>query len=329
MQGAPIVTIFGGSGFVGRYIAQRMARAGWRVRVAVRRPNDALFVKPYGTVGQVEPVQANVRDEASTSAAIEGADAVVNCAAILGELGKQRFDSVIVEGAARVARLSVHHGVKSLVHISALGANSESESEYVRAKATAEASVLNEFPGATILRPSIVFGNEDKFFNRFAKMATLSPIIPSIGANTRFQPVFVGDVAKAAEVAILKGRGGIFELAGPDAETFRELMQRMLKVIRRKKVIVAVPFFVGKIMGSVFGLIQFLSGGLIPNTVITRDQVASLQYDNVATGEVSGLRDLGIEPTSMDVVLDSYLYSYRPQGQYTALTEAAGDMRDA
>jgi uncharacterized protein YbjT (DUF2867 family) len=193
-----LVTIFGGSGFVGRYIARRMAKEGWRVRVAVRRPNEALFVRPYGTPGQVEPVACNIRDDASVRAVIRGADAVVNCVGILNRSGKNTFDAVQAEGAGRIARITASEGVGQMVHISAIGADAQSDSAYSRTKAEGEAAVLAAFPGAVILRPSIIFGTEDGFFNRFAAMSRMGPILPVVGANTRFQPVYVDDVAQAA-----------------------------------------------------------------------------------------------------------------------------------
>ena len=224
-----LVTIFGGSGFVGRYVAERMAKKGWRVRVAVRRPNEALFVRQYGAVGQVEPVLCNIRDDASVLAAAAGADAVVNCVGILSEVGKNKFQEVQAFGSARVARVSSEQGVMNFVQISAIGANEDSSSNYARTKALGEASVLKYFPEATILRPSIIFGAEDQFFNRFAQMATLSPFLPLVGANTKFQPIYIGDVAVAVEKALLDSSVcGVYELGGPNVETFSELMKRML-----------------------------------------------------------------------------------------------------
>ena len=197
-----LVTIFGGSGFVGRYIARRLAKEGWRVRVAVRRPNEAMFVRPYGVVGQVEPILANIRDDASVRAAIQGADAVVNCVGILAEQGKNQFDTVQAEGAGRVARIAAEEGIGRFVHVSAIGADAESDSDYARTKALGEAAVLEHMPGAVILRPSIIFGPEDGFFNRFAAMARFGPILPVVGAGTRFQPVYVDDVAHAAVLGV-------------------------------------------------------------------------------------------------------------------------------
>ena len=196
-----LVTIYGGSGFVGRYIARRMAKEGWRVRVAVRRPNEALFVKPYGSVGQVEPILCNIRDDASVAQAMSGADAVVNCVGILNQVGKNKFDAVQHEGAERIARLAAAAGIETMVHLSAIGADAEADSDYARTKALGEEGVLAHMPNALILRPSVIFGPEDDFFNRFADQARFGPILPIAGADTKFQPVYVDDVANAAEVA--------------------------------------------------------------------------------------------------------------------------------
>jgi uncharacterized protein YbjT (DUF2867 family) len=231
-----LVTIFGGSGFVGRYIARRMAKEGWRVRVAVRRPNEALFVKPYGTPGQVEPLACNIRDDASVRAMIRGADAVVNCVGILNRSGKNTFDTVQTEGAGRIARIAASEGVGNFVHISAIGADAASDSDYARTKAEGEAAVAAAFPTAVILRPSIIFGTEDGFFNRFAGMSRMGPVLPVVGANTKFQPVHVDDVAQAAVKGILgQAAPGVYELGGPEVDTFRGLMGRMLKVVQRRR----------------------------------------------------------------------------------------------
>jgi len=226
-----LVTIYGGSGFIGRYIARRMAKAGWRVRVAVRRPNEAIFVRPYGVVGQVEPVFCNIRDDASVRAVMQGADAVVNCVGVLNEVGRNRFDAVQAEGAARVARIAAELGVDRLVQLSAIGADPDAASAYARSKAAGEAAVRLAFPQAVILRPSVVFGAEDQFFNRFAAMTRLGPFLPVVGAGTRFQPVYVDDVAQAAVKAVLgEAAPGVYELGGPDVHSFRALMQKMLQV---------------------------------------------------------------------------------------------------
>lgn len=325
---APIVTIFGGSGFVGRYVAQRMARAGWRVRVAVRRPNEALFVRTYGVVGQVEPIQANIRDEASTRRAIEGAQAVVNCVGILGQIGKQTFDAVQDEGAGRIARIAAAEGVERLVHVSAIGADAGSQSLYARSKAAGEAAVTAAFPAAVVLRPSIVFGPDDHFFNRFGRMATLAPVLPLVGAGTKFQPVYVDDVAAAAEAAITgRAEPGVYELGGPEVATFRELMQTLLGVIRRKRAIVALPTALAEAQAGLFDFVQRASFGLIPNELLTRDQVVLLGSDNVVAPGARGFEALGITPAPMEAVLDGYLYVYRPGGQYAAIKESATQLR--
>ncbi|MEM8978084.1 MAG: complex I NDUFA9 subunit family protein [Pseudomonadota bacterium] len=322
-----LVTIYGGSGFVGRYIARRMAKAGWRVRVAVRRPNEAIFVKPYGVVGQVEPVLCNIRDDESVRIVLQGADAVVNCVGILAEQGKNKFDAVQAEGAARVARISAEAGITNMVHMSAIGADVQAQSDYARTKAEGEASVLEHQPNAVILRPSIVFGPEDDFFNRFASMARLGPVLPVVGANTRFQPVYVDDVAAAAELALTgKAAPGVYELGGPEVATFKELMEAMLRVIQRRKLIVNIPFFAASLMGGAFGVLKFLSAGLIQGP-ITTDQVKNLKNDNVVSKGAKGLADLGIDPMSMESVLPEYLWRFRPSGQYAEIKNSAKNLK--
>ncbi len=323
-----LVTIYGGSGFVGRYIARRMAKEGWRVRVAVRNPNEAIFVKPYGTVGQVEPVLCNVRDDASVAAAMTGAQAVVSCVGILAEAGKNSFDAVQSEAPARIARIAATQGVERMVHVSAIGASETSESAYARTKAQGEAGVLEHMPGAVILRPSIVFGQEDQFFNRFAGMARLGPFLPVVGAGTRFQPVYVDDVAKAAVKGILgTAPAGTYELGGPDIASFRELMVMMLEIIRRKRVVLNVPFFAARIMAFGFDMMQAATFGLLRNGMLTRDQVKNLAHDNVVSDDAKGFAELGIEPTAMDTVLSDYLWRFRPSGQYAAIKESARNLK--
>jgi uncharacterized protein YbjT (DUF2867 family) len=323
-----LVTIYGGSGFVGRYIARRMAKSGWRVRVAVRRPNEAMFVKPYGAVGQVEPVFCNIRDDASVSSVMQGADAVVNCVGILAPSGKNKFDAVQHEGAERIARLAAAAGIDKMVQISAIGADANSSSDYARTKALGEEGVLQHMPNAIILRPSIVFGNEDEFFNRFAAMSRMGPILPVVGAGTKFQPVYVDDVAIAAEMAVTgKAPAGIYELGGPQVASFRELMTLMLGVIRRRKLVLNIPFFAANLMGLGFDMLQTLSLGLIPNKMITRDQVKNLRNDNVVAIDAKGFADLGIEPTAMEAILPDYLWRFRSSGQYDAIKESAQNLK--
>ena len=322
-----LVTIFGGSGFVGRYIARRMAKEGWRVRVAVRNTNEAMFVRPYGVVGQVEPVFCNIRDDASVAAVTEGADAVVNCVGVLDEVGKNTFSAVQAEGAERIARVAAAHGVAQMAHISAIGANAEANSEYSRTKAAGEAGVLKHMPGAMILRPSIVFGPEDQFFNRFAGMTRLGPVLPVIGADTRFQPVYVDDVAAAAVQGVLgQAEGGVYELGGPDTHTFRELMQLMLGVVRRRRLILNTPFWMARVMAFGFGVVRTLSLGLIKGPV-TKDQVINLAVDNVVTDGAQGFETLGLRPVAMEAVLPDYLWRFRPSGQYDAIKESAKNLK--
>jgi len=325
-----LVTIYGGSGFIGRYIARRMAKEGWRVRVAVRRPNDAHFVRTYGVTGQVEPVLCNIRDDASVRAVMLGADAVINCVGILNRSGKNTFDAVQAEGPARLARIASDLGVAHLVHISAIGADPNSDSLYARTKAMGETAVLAAFPSAVILRPSVLFGDEDQFFNRFAGMTRFGPILPVVGANTRFQPVYVDDVAQAAMLgATGQAAPGVYELGGPDVATFRALMHQMLAVIHRRRLVMNIPFAVARIMAGAFDLVQYVTGGLIENGVVTRDQVRNLARDNVVAPGAKGFAELGITPTSIASVLPEYLWRYRPSGQYAAIKDSAKNLKKA
>lgn len=322
-----LVTIYGGSGFVGRYIARRMAKEGWRVRVAVRRPNEAIFVKPYGVVGQVEPVLCNVRDDGSVAAVMQGADAVVNCVGILAPDGKNTFDAVQADGAARIARIAAEQGVHRMVHVSAIGADADSDSDYARTKALGEAAVQDHMPHAVILRPSIVFGQEDQFFNRFAAMSRMGPVLPVVGADTLFQPVYVDDVAQAAVVGILDDTTqGVYELGGPDVSSFRDLMSVMLSVIRRRRLVLNIPFPFARMMALGFDVAHFASFGLIP-AQITRDQVRNLAKDNVVQDGAQGLADLGIAPKSLSAILPDYLWRFRPSGQYSDIKESARNLQ--
>ncbi|MEL6576576.1 MAG: complex I NDUFA9 subunit family protein [Pseudomonadota bacterium] len=313
---APTAAIIGGSGFVGRYIAQALAKRGWRVKVGCRRPNEAMFVRPYGVVGQVEPIQCNVRDDASVAAFVAGADAVIYSVGVLYNSGKNTFEAVQAEGPARAAKAAKAAGVPRFVLISAIGAESESESVYARTKAEGEEAVLAEYPDAVILRPSIVFGPEDQFFNRFAGMARLSPVIPVVGGSSRFQPVWVQDVAEAAAKATGgEAAPGTYELGGPGVYTFKELIQLMLKVIRRKRGIIDIPIPVGRLQGKVMGL--------LPDPPLTEDQVLLLKNDNVVAEDAQGFAALGIEPEALEGIIESYLVRFRPKGQYTDMIEAA------
>lgn len=325
-----LVTIYGGSGFVGRYVARRMAKAGWRVRVAVRRPNEALFVRPYGVVGQVEPIFCNIRDDASVHQALQGADAVVNCVGTFDKGGKNNFDAVQDEGATRIARLAAEEGVSQMVHISAIGADIEADSAYATSKGNGEAGVLKHMPNAVILRPSVIFGPEDGFFNRFGGMARMGPVLPIAGGNTLFQPVYVDDVAHAAALGAMgQAAGGIYELGGPDVESFRTLMNRMLGVIHRRRLVLNMPNLIAKIIAFGFDMLQAVSLGLFKNTMLTRDQLITLKHDNVVSDSAKGFADLGIQPTTMEAVLPDYLWRFRPSGQYDAIKDSARNLRNS
>ncbi len=322
---AKLVTIFGGAGFVGRYIARRMAKDGWRVRVAVRRPNEALHVKPYGVVGQVEPIFANIRDDASVRAAISGADAVVNCVGTFDAKGPNNFDAVMHEGAGRIARIASELGATQFVHISAIGADPEGNSLYARAKGKGEAAILAAFPGAVILRPSVIFGPEDQFFNRFAGMP--GPVLPVAGGHTKFQPVYVDDVARAACLGIEgEAEAGIYELGGPDVESFADLMHVMLGIIRRRKLVLNLPFWAARAIAFFGGIGQAMSLGAIKSP-ITSDQVESLRSDNVVSEGAMGFSELGLQPQAMEAILPDYLWRFRPSGQYNDIKALAENLR--
>lgn len=307
-----LVTVFGGSGFIGRYVVQCLAGAGWQVRVAVRRPDEALFLKTSGEIGQVTPVAANIRDDHSVAAAVAGADAVVNMVGILFQSGKQRFDAIQAKGAARVAAAAKAAGATRFIQISAIGADPASASAYAKSKAEGEQAVKSAFPGATILRPSIVFGPEDHFFNRFARMAMLSPALPLIGGGvTKFQPVYVADIAAAIERALDDDgtMGKTYELGGPRSYTFRTLMEMMLKEIGRRRLLVPLPFALASLQAA------FLQ--LLPMPPLTVDQVRLLKRDNVVSANALGFKDLGLTPTALETILPTYLDQYRPHGYYT------------
>ncbi len=320
-----IVSVIGGSGFIGRHVVAALASAGWRVRVICRRPDLALFLQPLGAPGQIGFVQANVRDAASVKRAVEGSQAVLNLVGILAERGQQTFEAVHVKGAQAAAEAAKAAGVAHFIHVSALGADRDSPAAYARSKAAGEEAVRRAFPDAVILRPSIVVGPEDEFFNRFAAMARLSPALPLIGGGkTRFQPVYVGDVAEAVRLLVESGkaRGQTLELGGPEVFTFRELMRFMLRVIRRRRLLLPVPFGLAKVMAWPM---QFL-----PGAPLTPDQVKMLQRDNVvseqAVREGRTLEGLGLEPEGIEAVVPPYLERYRPAGQFTVVRESIAEM---
>ena len=311
-----LVTIFGGSGFVGNHLVQLLARKGYRIRVAVRRPDLAGEVRMYGGVGQVVPVQANVRNEASVQRAAAGSDVVINLVGIGHQGGKQRFDAVHVEGAAAVARAARAAGARALVHVSALGVDKAADvSAYAASKLRGEEAVLTAFPDAVVIRPSIMFGQGDGFFNLMGTLARLFPVMPLISGGTLFQPIFVGDVAeaiaKAAEGAVKPGR--VYELGGPDVESHKALMQRILREAGRNRPLIPVPSGLMKLLASVLGLLPF-------KPLITPDQVELLGVDNVVSEQARKdkrtLAAFDITPTAMDDVLPTYMWRFRRHGQF-------------
>lgn len=311
-----LVTVFGGSGFIGRHVVRELASKGYRVRVACRRPDLAGHLQPLGNVGQIHCMQANLRYRWSIDRAVEGADIVVNLVGILAESGKQSFDSLQARGAGWIAEAATANGAK-MIQISAIGADADSEADYARTKAEGEALVLAAAPDAIILRPSIVFGPEDEFFNRFAAMARLSPVLPLIGGgNTKFQPVYVGDVAKAVGLAVDGSveQGTIWELGGPETLSFKECMERMLEVVGRNRLMASMPFAIASFIGQ---FAQYL-----PNAPITPDQVEMMKSDNVvsqkALDEERTLAGLGIVAAPLMSILPKYLVRFRKHGQFEA-----------
>lgn len=319
-----LVTVFGGSGFVGRHVVRALVKRGYRVRVAVRRPDLAGFLQPIGTVGQIHAVQANLRYPASVAAAVKGADAVINLVGILQEQGRQSFSAVQANGARAVAQACAAAGIARLVHVSALGADAESGSAYARTKAEGEAAAFAAVPGAVVLRPSVMFGPEDTSFNRFASMARMLPALPLVGDGaTRFQPVFVGDVAEAAARAVdgTVSGGRVYELGGPEVLSLRQILEEVCRVTGRKRLLVPLPFPLARIMGSVMQVADALTLGLIPDElVLTRDQVTLLESDNVvspaAAKEGRDFAGIGLAPTSVEAVIPSYLWRFRKTGQF-------------
>lgn len=319
----PLVTVFGGSGFIGRHVVRALAKRGYRIRVAVRRPDLTGFLQPLGNVGQISFVQANLRYRNSIDRAVDGASHVVNCVGILHETGRNTFDAVQEFGGRAVAEAARSAGA-GLTHISAIGANANSDSSYGRTKGRAEAAILSIKPDAVIFRPSVVFGQEDSFFNKFADMARMSPILPLVGGGkTKFQPVYVEDVAEAVARAVDgKVAGGkVYELGGPEVLSFRECLETVLKATSRKNPLVSIPFSIASLIGSIASLIPFITPPITP------DQVRLLKHDNIVSREAEAegrtLKGLGITPTMATSVLDSYLVQYRPHGQYTGTGKAA------
>jgi uncharacterized protein YbjT (DUF2867 family) len=306
-----IATVFGASGFLGRHVVRRLAAAGYGVRAAGRDTESALFLKPMGDVGQIVPWPADVARADTVAGAVQGADVVINLVGILYERGRATFQKIHADGAANVAQAAAAAGAGRLVHVSALGADAESPAKYARSKAAGEAAVMAAFPKATILRPSVVFGPEDDFFNRFAGMARLSPVLPVIGAASakdggpKFQPVYVGDVADAVMAALTdaKAPGQVFELGGPTVYTFRELMQLVMAQTGRNRCLLPLPYWAAEIQAAVLGL--------LPVPPLTPDQVQLLRRDNVVGDKAKTLKTLGVAATAAEAILPTYLMRFR------------------
>lgn len=312
-----LVTVFGGSGFVGRYVVRALCRDGWRVRVAMRRPHTGQDLKVLGQVGQIQLVQANIRFEDSVERAIAGADAVINLVAVLFEQGDQSFEKLHVNGANTVAEAAARAGITNFAQVSAIGADENSDIDYARTKGLGEAAVRGALPSADIMRPSIIFGAEDAFFNRFAAMATLPGVfaLPLLGGGaTKFQPVYVGDVADAIAKVIDQGTTGeIYELGGPRVYSFKELMSFLLKTIDRKRLLLPVPWFGANMMGSM----GEMSGALpFVEPFLTRDQVKNLKVDNVVSENAKGFAELGLQLETIESIVPDYMVRYRKYGQF-------------
>jgi uncharacterized protein YbjT (DUF2867 family) len=321
MQG--LVTVFGGSGFLGTQVVRALAKRGLRIRVAVRRPGRGYKLRMLGDVGQIEVVQANIRAPASVARALAGAEACINLVGVLYESGRQKFQSVHGMGARNVAEVAAAAGITRFVHVSAIGADAESPSKYARTKARGEAAVRELIPTAAIVRPSIVFGPGDGFFNMFAQLASLSPVLPLIGGGTtRFQPVFVGDVGAAVAACVLDPatHGRTFELGGPATYSFKELIELICKETGRSPALLPLPFPLAKLVGAGGDLIASLTP--FP-PLLTSDQVELLRADNVVAPGAAGLAELGVQATALEPILPTYLYRYRRGGQYAGATAPA------
>jgi NADH dehydrogenase len=316
-----LVTVFGGSGFLGRYVVRALAKRGYRVLVATRRPDLAGHLQPLGAVGQIHAIQANLRYPESVAHAVAKADHVINLVGLLQEGGRQSFGTLQAEGPRLIAQAAVSDA--RVIHVSAIGADAESESLYARSKAEGEAGLLTARSDATIFRPSILFGPGDGFFNRFASLARTLPVIPLAGADTRFQPVYAGDVAEAIAKAVdgtVPG-GRIYELGGPAVRTLRELVEYVLEITERRRMLLPLPWPVARAQGSVIGFLDRMSLGLLPDDfVITRDQVTLLERDNVvsqaALREGRSFEGLGISPSALEAIVPSYLVRFRKTGQF-------------
>jgi NADH dehydrogenase len=321
-----LATVFGGSGFIGRHVVRALAREGWRVRAAVRRPDLAGFLRPLGAVGQIEAVQANLRYPESVKAALEGADAAVNAAGVKRQSGRQTYQAVHVLGAGEIARAASAAGVRALVHISGIGADAASRNPYIASKGLGEAATREAFPGAIVLRPSVVFGPEDDFLNRFAALARVLPVLPLFGGGAaKLQPVYVGDVALALAHALdgAAVTGKTYELGGPEVMTLREAIERTLSVIERRRPLLPLPFALSRLLAATTEFAGAASLGRFPKMLTTtRDEIELLRCDNVvsaaAIAEGRALSDLGVAPQGVEALAPAYLYRFRKTGQYAS-----------
>ena len=321
---SPIITIFGGTGFLGRYIVNRLAKSGYIINVVTRFPNEAIFLKTSGNVGQINFVKGSFSNLIKLSYLLNSSEIVINCVGILNEEKNQKFRQIHSDAPEKLAILAKEIGVKKFIHISSIGADQKSDSNYAKSKGIGETKILNAFPDAIILRPSIVFGSEDQFFNLFSQISCISPILPIVGGDTNFQPVYVDDIAKLVEKIIniekktSEKNNSIYELGGPDIMSFHSLMLKMLTFIYRKKLIVNLPFWFANLMCPMVYILHKLSFNKIP-LLITEDSIKQLKNDNIVSKKFLGFENFGIKPKSMDLILPSYLKHYRPRGNFSDL----------
>ena len=321
---SPTITIFGGTGFLGRYIVNRLAKLGYIINVVTRFPNEAIFLKTSGNVGQINFAKGSFSNLSHLTYLLSSSEIVINCVGILNEEKNKKFRQIHSDAPEKLAILAKDLGVKKFIHISSIGADQKSDSDYAKSKGIGETKILNAFPDAIILRPSIVFGSEDQFFNLFSKISCISPILPIVGGNTKFQPVYVGDIAKLVEKIIKieksasEKNNSIYELGGPDIMSFHSLMLKMLTFIYRKRLIVNLPFWFAKLMCPMIFILHKLSFNKIP-LLITEDSIKQLKNDNIVSKKFLGFEDFGIKPKSMDLILPSYLKHYRPRGNFSDL----------
>lgn len=317
------VTVFGGTGFLGRYIIQRLARQGWMINVVTRNPSEALFLKTAGYIGQINLFQGDFRNFENLKSILKDSDVLINCVGILNESANQKFKFLHSDAPAKLAHYATELGIKKFINISSIGADETSNSEYAKTKGLGEIRIRQAFPEAIILRSSVIFGAEDKFFNLFSSIATFSPVIPLVGGRTLFQPVYVDDIAFAVEKILtdpkLTYKNGVtYELGGPEVFCFRDLMKKMLSIIKRRRFILEIPFWIANIMCPLVYMANKLSFNIIP-LLITKDQIKQLKKNNIVSEKALGFEDLGIFPRVIDAILPTYLNRYRPKGQFCDL----------